>query len=487
MPGVRASCLRFTIVVGLAAALAVPVAAPAGPGALAASPAGAAPPVRQPARELQQAIFDVQSSALSALVNIQPVTETFTRGERTKQSSVGSGFLVDERGYIVTNYHVAGQARQLLVTLSNKERVRAELVGEDPLTDLAVIRIPAEKLVTYKLRPLSFGSSSDLEAGQFVMALGSPLALARSLSFGVVSNSERYLPEGMTLPSGERTGDFNTWIQTDAAINPGNSGGPLIDLQGRVVGVNARGAVFADNIGFAIPADTATRVVRDLIERGQVRRSYAGVQFQPLKDWERLFGLEQARGVVVASVAPGSPAEAAGLQAGDILLSWNGSELTVRFEEELPSLYSAIADTPIGTAVPLRVLRRGSAAEVALTLTTVETGRLMGERFEAESWGFTVKGITDQMVFDLELKSRDGVLIEGVRTGGPAARGKLDRGVVLEAVEGRKVADLDSFKAAYAELAPRGALLLQVRAYETQQYVLLQPGKASEPGEDGTR
>jgi serine protease Do len=419
----------------------------------------------------------VQNQALSALVNIQPITETYRRGERRKQSSVGSGFLVDDQGHIVTNYHVAGRARQLLVTLSNKERVEAELVGEDPLTDLAVIKIPAETVQEYNLKPLSFGTSGDLQVGEFVVALGSPLALARTATFGIISNTERYLPEGMSLPTGERTGEFNTWIQTDAAINPGNSGGPLIDLNGKVVGVNARGASFADNIGFAIPADTARRVARDLIGSGEVVRSYAGIRFQPLKDWETLFDLEKGQGVLVASVEPGAPGHTAGLQAGDILLTWNGEALSARFDEEMPGLYQRIADTAVGESVALSVLRRGNDAPLDVTLTTVNTGRLQGEQFEAGAWGFTVKGITDQMVFDLELDDTTGVLVEGVRVGGPGQAGRLRRGYVLHSVEGQAITDLASFEALYAELGDGRDVLLTVGRHELRNYVLVQPGK----------
>jgi len=424
---------------------------------------------------LQNSILKIEDRVLSALVNIQPVTETFTRGERQKQASVGSGFLVDHKGHIVTNYHVAGKAKQLMVTLSNKERVEAELIGGDPQTDLAVIRIPAEKVAELDLKPLSFGSSSTLRVGEFVIALGSPLALARTMTFGIVSNRERYLPQGMTLPTGERTGDFNTWIQTDAAINPGNSGGPLVNLNGDVVGVNARGAMFADNIGFAIPADTARSVVDQLLQHGGVQRAFIGVHFQPLKDWEELFGLEQPRGVLVGSLEQGGPGEAAGLQAGDILLSFGGTELNVRFEEELPALYRLIADSDIGATIPLRVLRRGLPEELPLQLVTISTGKLSGERFEAASWGFTVKGITEQMVFELELISGQGVLVEGVRTGGPAHQGRLRRSVVIEAIGGQPIANLAEFEQRYRNLHGQAAsrVLLQVRRYESQSYILL--------------
>ncbi len=437
------------------------------PGSLQASPRGAG---------LQDTILSIEDEVLSALVNIQPITETFTRGEKRKRASVGSGFLIDQEGHIVTNYHVAGKARQLMVTLSNKERIRAELVGGDAQTDLALIKIPREKVAEFNLQPLSFGSSSSLHVGEFVMALGSPLALARTMTFGIVSNLERYLPQGMTLPSGERTGDFNTWIQTDAAINPGNSGGPLVNLRGEVVGVNARGAMFADNIGFAIPADTASAIVADLIDSGEVERAFIGIDFQPLKDWEELFGLSRPEGVLIASLDRAGPGELAGLQPGDILLQYGKSDLSVRFEEELPALYHLIASSEVGSRVPLTVLRQGVDEKLSLEVTPISTGAVSGERFDASRWAFTVKDITDQMVFELELIGSEGVLVEGVRTGGPAHRGGLRRGVVIEAIEGEAISALSDFEERYQTLSKAGRerVLLQVRRYESQSYVLLQ-------------
>ena len=434
---------------------------------------------------LQNTILSIEDEVLSALVNIQPITETFTRGEKRKRASVGSGFLIDEEGHIVTNYHVAGKARQLMVTLSNKERISAELIGGDAQTDLAVIKIPREKVAEFDLAPLAFGSSSSLRVGEFVMALGSPLALARTMTFGIVSNLERYLPQGMTLPSGERTGDFNTWIQTDAAINPGNSGGPLVNLRGEVVGVNARGAMFADNIGFAIPADTASDVVTDLIDRGRVERAFIGVDFQPLKDWEGLFGLSQPEGVLIASLDRASPGEIAGLQPGDILLRYGSTDLNVRFEEELPALYQLIANSEIGAQIPLTILRQGSNERLTLEVTTISTGAVSGERFDASEWGFTVKDITDQMVFELELVGSEGVLVEGVRTGGPAHRGGLRRGVVIETIEGESIQALSNFEERYRTLRQAGMarVLLQVRHYESQSYVLLQLSTSPSPEE----
>jgi serine protease Do len=426
------------------------------------------------ADDLQARILRVQAAAESALVNIQPTTESFTRGERRKQASVGSGFLIDTDGHVVTNFHVAGKATRLVVTLWNEERVEAELVGEDPLTDLAVIKLPAGTVATHKMKPLPFGDSEALAAGEFVMALGSPLALSRTMTFGVVSNNHRYLQGGMTLPSGERTGEFNTWIQTDAAINPGNSGGPLVDLDGAVVGVNARGAMLADNIGFAIPARVARRVAADLIASGEVHRSFVGIDFQPLQDWYPLFGLDAPRGVLVGTVIERSPADAAGLRAGDIVLRWGGTDLTVRFDEEMPDLYSLIADTAVGTTVPITVLRDGR--EIGLSVRTIETGAISGERYEAEVWGFTVQQITDQMAFERDLDGRDGVLVEGVRVGGPAARAELGVGWVVTHIDDEPIADLAAFRAKLGAVATKPEVLLRLRAHERVRIVLIRTG-----------
>ena len=200
---------------------------------------------------LQELIFEARDRVSPALVNVQPVTDVYSSGERRNSTGVGSGFVFDRRGHVITNYHVAGKAKRLIITLSNKQRVPGMLVGGDPLTDIAVLKLELTEGQALP-GPVELGDSDALVVGEYVMALGSPLALQRSLSFGVVSSKDRYLSDSFKLPTGEKTGSFNTWIQTDAAINPGNSGGPLVDLSGAVVGVNARGAFGASSIGFAI-------------------------------------------------------------------------------------------------------------------------------------------------------------------------------------------------------------------------------------------
>jgi len=286
---------------------------------------------------LQEAIFAAGAEALPAVVHIQPISEVYTSGKKEKQTGVGSGVIVSVEGHIITNYHVAGKAKKLLCTLSNKEKVTASLVGGDPLTDIAVCRLDPGQ-VTGEVHYARFGDSDNLRVGEYVLALGSPLALDRTLSLGVVSCADRYMSDRMRLPSGERTGSFNTWIQTDAAINPGNSGGPLVNLDGEIVGINARTAMFADNLGFAIPVNTVKDVYRQILETGEVKRSWIGVEIQPLQELETYFGTGQRRGALVSHVAPDSPAAEAGLAEGDVILFYDGKPLSARFKEEIPRI-----------------------------------------------------------------------------------------------------------------------------------------------------
>ncbi|MFQ5791607.1 MAG: S1C family serine protease, partial [Acidobacteriota bacterium] len=308
--------------------------------------------VAGPSQDLQSRVLSARDRVAPALVNVQPITDVYSSGERRSATAIGSGFIFDEQGHVITNYHVAGKARRLIITLSNKQRVPGVLVGEDPLTDIAVLKLdldPDQELP----EPAVLGDSDRLEVGEYVMALGSPLALQRSLSFGVVSSKDRYLPDNFKLPSGEKTGSFNTWIQTDAAINPGNSGGPLVNLRGEVVGVNARGAFGASSIGFAIPINIVRDVAAELIANGRVSRSWLGLDFQPQEELVQYFETGHQTGVIIRSVEPDSPAERAGIRAGDVLLAYRGQDLSARFHEELPTIYKLIADTPVGEEVEL--------------------------------------------------------------------------------------------------------------------------------------
>jgi serine protease Do len=431
---------------------------------------------------LQRAIFAARSQALPAVVHIQPISEVYTSGKKEKQTGVGSGVIVSPDGHIITNYHVAGKAKSLLCTLSNREKVTADLIGGDPLTDIAVCQLDLEQFkgeITYA----EFGDSDHLEVGEYVMALGSPLALDRTVSLGVVSCVDRYMSDRMRLPSGERTGEFNTWIQTDAAINPGNSGGPLVNLQGEIVGINARTALFADNLGFAIPINTVREVYDQILAKGKVERSWIGVEIQPLQELEQYFGTEERKGALISHVDVDSPAAAAGLREGDVILTFDGKPLTARFKEEVPHIHKLIADTELGKEVRIRVLRDGQEQE--LSLITQPLGELLGEDFDAEAWGFTVKGITRQMVIEEQLEDERGVMVTGVSPSAAVDQAQLLRGDVIRSIGDDAVENLESFQAIYESLVAeeREKVLLRVKRSGGIHYILLQPHSKEEEEE----
>jgi serine protease Do len=319
------------------------------------------------------------------------------------------------------------------------------------------------------------GSSEALTAGQYVIAMGSPLGLARSTSAGVVSTPERYLPEDV-LPSGGITGAYNTWIQTDAAINPGNSGGPLVDLRGHVVGINARAVpIFGENLGFAIPIDVVKDVAGQLIEHGKVNRSWIGVRWQHLKSLAGYFGAEERGGVLVGSLVPDGPAARAGIAAGDVVTAIDGQGVSARFEEELPRFRKRIADLPVGSRVRLAALRRGT--EIAFDVVTEEHPETESQETELESWGFTARDVTPDLARRRRIKSLEGALVTGVKPAAPATVAGLDEGDVVREVDGTRVKDTKHLVEVLRELEQqrKKQVLVKVDRGSTLHVMLIEP------------
>ena len=423
--------------------------------------------------ELQQRIFAARDEVAPALVNVQPITDVYSSGERRSSTAIGSGFIFDDQGHVVTNYHVAGKAKRLIITLSDRQRVPGVLVGGDPSTDIAVLKLDVGP--DFKLpAPVELGDSDELQVGQYVMALGSPLALQRSLSFGVVSSKDRYLSDDFKLPTGERTGSFNTWIQTDAAINPGNSGGPLVNLAGRVVGVNSRGAFGASSIGFAIPVNIVKEVAAELIEHGRVRRSWLGLDFQPREELAQYFEAAPSPGVVIRSVEPDSPAARAGIRAGDVLVAYRGQEITAQFQEELPAVYKLIADTPVGESVEQLIERDGE--ELRFEIVTEERSQSTSDEMECESWGFTARGITREYAMEYSLPDENGVVVVGVKPNGAGFRARLYPGDRIVRIEDEDVGGLDDLGEIYRRLDSEEVeeVLLTVMRRHSRQLILIE-------------
>jgi serine protease Do len=394
---------------------------------------------------------------LDAVVRIDVREESFDTGARRFSAGIGSGVIVSSDGLILTNAHVASpRSVELSVTLASLERVNATLVGWDHWTDLALLRID---LAEVKRRGLTFthadfANSDKLSPGQTVYAVGTPHGLTRTVTRGIISNNRRFFADNRGV-RGYETGLFNTWLQTDAAINPGNSGGPLVDEDGRVVGINSRGYLGADNLAFAIPSNIAKRVVAGLTAEGAITRSYIGIVPGALLDLEGFYALKQNTGLLINSVDPGSPAAKAGLRGGDIVLSINGSPVDGRFPEQLPPILNIIASLPVGSAVKL-VVKRGEQTNTSVVVTEKLESR-QGEEWAFEKWGLTVRKVSRAYARENQLDDDTGLLVIGVQPGFPAAVAGVSRGDIITKINRERVASLELAKTLHAAFVAKPA------------------------------
>ncbi len=399
---------------------------------LAALAACATPP---PETEVIQEAAD---TVFPAVVFIKPIARDFRSGKMEKIQVFGSGAIISPDGYVVTNNHVAEKAAEIKCVLSDKEELPAKVVGLDPETDLGVLKLDLSQRKSKLPLPVArFGDSSTLRVGEMVMAMGAPLGLGRSVSKGIVSSLERVFDFA----------PYNLWIQTDAAINPGNSGGPLVNIEGRIIGINARGMRGADNLGFAIPAEVVTQVVDRLIRDGKVRRASTGLKLQALKDFSKSAFVDARQGVLAASVDEGSPAETAGLRAGDLIVAVQGEPVRGMYETDLPALERRFADLPVGSPVKVDVQR--GAQTLSFSLTPVLKGSQEGEDFECKRWDLTVKEITKFSDPFLHFQRARGVYVQGIKfTGNARASGIAANDILLE-VAGRPIDSLKDVREAY--------------------------------------
>ncbi len=416
-------------------------------------------------------LVQAKNKVAPALVHIRPVKEVFRGGQRQEIAVLGSGFIISKDGYVITNEHVAGQSKLVRVVLFDKEEVDAEVVGTDKFTDIAVLKLQTQRT---DLPVVQLELDKKLEAGMTVLALGSPHGLSRSVSKGIVSVTDRYLQD-----SGNMVSPYNTWIQTDAAINPGNSGGPLVNLSGKVVGVNARRLGGADNVGFAIPIGIAEEVWSDIIDHGRVERSWIGVTLQEMVS---VTDDASRQGVVIGDVDPLSPAFEAGIRPGDVMLSIDGSVTNARFEEDLPAVRKRLADFPVGKTLSLNVMR--ASQELSIEVVTEAKGDITGREVELGAWGFTVSELTPAIVRRAQLPSRQGVFVSGTRVGGIAAIAGLRQGDIILRVDGEAISELAGFQDVYRERleSKQPMVLLDVKRGAVTLYVLVKQGAAAPAG-----
>jgi serine protease Do len=439
--------------------------------------------------EIRAMVQQAKLRVFPALVNIHVISVEYWGGKENKSESVGSGTIVTPEGHILTNAHVTRQGKRFRVRMADHTELPAELVGEDVLTDLAVLKIDPADLPPGTTLPVAvMGDSAKVRVGDTVLAMGSPFALSRSVTLGIVSNTERVFSsmfsgdrdavDAMQEERGERSGLFTRWIQHDALILPGNSGGPLVNLRGEVVGVNTLGAA---GMGFASPSNLAREVLAALVEHGSVPRSWIGATFKPI---ERT---SADRGVLLTSVVAGGPADRAGLRPGDVLTSVDGEPLHVRFAEQIPPLLKRFADVPVGGTVRVSYLRDGD--EGAAEIVTEPLLKDRGRRTLLRTWGVSIEEITDKLARDRRLESKDGVLVSGVRPGSPAALAEpaLTWGDVIRAVDGTRVADLDAmvewYRSATSRPDPPEYFLVEFDRQGKNQLTLIKarPDKPQDP------
>lgn len=379
---------------------------------------------------------------------------------------VGSGFILTSDGYVMTNAHVVEGADEVIVTLTDKREFKAKIVGADKRSDVAVVKIDATGLPAVKIVP----DLSRLRVGEWVMAIGSPFGLDNTVTAGIVSAKQR------------DTGEYLPFIQTDVAINPGNSGGPLINMRGEVVGINSqiysRSGGFM-GISFSIPIDEAIRVSDQLRQSGRVSRGRIGVEIdQVSREVAESIGLGKPRGALVRGVQPNSPAEKAGVEAGDIITIFNGK--TIERTSDLPRI---VGDTKPGTKSTLTVFRRGATKDLTVTVAEIEGDEAAARKPEApkaepaptspsaKMLGLTVSNLSDAR--RKELKINGGVKVD-VATGA-AARVGLKEGDVIVAVGNKEVADAAQFESIVAKLERGKTVNMLVRRGEWAQYVLIRP------------
>ncbi len=413
---------------------------------------------------------------LDSVVRLDVWETTFDKGAKRTRHGVGSGVIMTDEGHILTNAHVVNPyAERIMVTLNNLERVDAELVGWDHWTDLAVVKLDAGELSRKGLgfTHAAFGDSEDLIPGQTVYAVGTPNGLSRTVTRGIISNTERYF-EGSRVGRGYETGNFNTWLQTDAAINPGNSGGPLVLPNGKVIGINTRGYLGAENLGFAVPADIAREVLAGLLKDESITRSYLGLRLGPLQDLENFYELDSNIGVLVQSVDPGSPAEEAGMRPGDILLSIDGQEVDGRFPEQLPAIQNLIASQSVGSTVDLRVKRGFQTMQLPLVTEKLESR--IGQETAFEAWGLGVQKISRSTAREGNLENADGVVVVGVQPAFPAYEAGIRRGDIITKVNRQSLTSLETLESIYSayEAEPE-KVLMEVNRNHQVVFIVVKP------------
>jgi serine protease Do len=394
------------------------------------------------------------------------------RGPR-RVNSLGSGFIIDPSGIVVTNNHVISEADEITVILNDGARLKAELIGKDQKTDIALLRVKPDK----PLKSVKFGDSEKLRLGEWVIAIGNPFSLGGSVTAGIVSARNRDI----------NSGPYDNYIQTDAAINRGNSGGPLFNLEGEVIGINT--AIISPSggsigIGFAVPSKTATPVIDQLRQFGETRRGWLGVRIQQVTDEiAESLKITPPRGALVAGVDDKGPAKPAGIEPGDVIVKFDGKDI-----KEMRDLPRAVADTPVGKQTPVVIIRKGKEETKTVTLGRLEDGEKLAaadpksdsapdKTVVKKTLGLELANMSDDLRKRYKIKDTvKGVIITGIDQNSPAADKRLSPGDVIVEIAQEAVANADDLQAKIDKLKKDGrksALLLVAGADGELRFVAL--------------
>jgi len=416
--------------------------------------------------DIQNAISTLAEDVTPTVVNVSPIrtfrqSKNFPRQPRPNAPGSGSGVIIHEDGYIVTNNHVVGEGVEAEIRLSDRTILIAKVVGRDPDTDLALLKVQVDR----KLPAAKFGDSSAVKVGQWVLAVGNPFGLDQTVTLGVVSGIGR---DNMNLSR------YENFIQTDASINPGNSGGPLFNLRGEVIGINTAIINFAQGIGFAIPSNMANRIVTQLKTGGKVVRGWLGVGIQPLtpKLGEK-FGVKDGKGILVNEVFEGDPAEVAGIKPGDIITSVGGERL-----ESPNQLSRVVAGFGPGEEVQVQVIRDGQLLTFHVSLGLKKEKPIVTSLPFMQNGidlGIDVSPITDELADRYNLHDREGILVTKVGQQSIAYSEGLREGDVIKEVNRVEVPTLSHFRDALEDIRPGETVLLRILRESRAFFVVLKP------------
>jgi serine protease Do len=379
--------------------------------------------------------------------------------EQTR-TSLGSGVIISADGFIVTNNHVVEGAEEINIRLLDHEEYQAKIIGRDPKTDMALLKIDAKRPLQFA----TFGDSNKLRVGDWVIAIGNPFGFEQTVTAGIVSGKGRVIGGG----------PYDNFIQTDASINPGNSGGPLFDMAGKMVGVNT--AIYSRSggnigIGFAIPVNMVRHVMDQLKEHGRVVRGWLGVMIQQVTpELADQFGLERPIGALVAGVSPDSPAAKAGIKPGDVIMSFQDTPIT-----QMSQLPAQVAQTPPGVKAELTLIRNGKQIKLSVTIEEMKEHQVTAAETNdtGEKLGLTVQEITPEMASSLRMEKPEGLLVANVQPGGPAFQAGLRRGDVILEVNRQRVNKRAAFNKLLQQVKTGETVLFLVKRGESNLFMAL--------------